>query len=58
MLEAYLFANHQQRDWLNARQTQNKEVGVCMLTTRACLLVLFVPFGRQCESIDSTRFGL
>ena len=27
MLEAYLCANHQQRDWLNARQTQNKEVG-------------------------------
>ena len=25
--EAYLCANHQQHDWLNARQTQNKEVG-------------------------------
>ena len=27
MLEAYLCANHQKLDWLNARQTQNKEVG-------------------------------
>ena len=27
MLEAYLCANHQQLDWLNVRQTQNKEVG-------------------------------
>jgi hypothetical protein len=27
ILEADLSANHQQLDWLNARQTQNKEVG-------------------------------
>ena len=27
MLEAYLCANHQKLDWLNARQRQIKEVG-------------------------------